>query len=356
MTKCRVAGSGQETGRCPVQLAVSPASLPSVAGGETVNTTCSAEDSEDSEDSCHLSLAARADTDHFLTVTNVASVQLPVSLAVSITLSGCRDQTFTEGAMMVNSINTALLCGEANRRPVKILFQPSAGQPQLEECGETHKMTRRAGQGGVSSWSLPGSVGDKQVVHLTGNTSTTLTINMEMRDIGGNLLIEIAILTLVFSIHKYMKCKDPKSKLMQNCQDLNVRVVDQVYFQGAPNEVREVVGCLTLGHRTVPQYNGTQHRCGPGSRMISLARSGIHREMASERMVVMWPGAGTWHLSLSSHCSMAGQGRASLCSSQALTAVLAVTAGPCLPGCGRHGRCERQLTPGLAVLASCRSG
>ena len=212
VTKCRVAGSGQETGRCPVQLAVSPASLPSVTGEETVNTSCSAEaeHSEHSEHSCHLSLAARADTDHFLTVTNMA--QLPVSLAVSITLSGCRDQTFTEGAMMVNSINTALLCGETNRRPVKILFQPSAGQPQLGECGETHKMTRRAGQGGVSSWSLPGSVGDKQVVHLTGNTSTTLTINMDTRDIGGNLLIEIAILTLVFFfyINIYMYCPSPK--------------------------------------------------------------------------------------------------------------------------------------------------
>ena len=90
-----------------------------------MNTTCSTE-------ACHLSLAARADTTHYLTITNVASLQLPVSLeyyfrsqyycfrfqvslAVSITLTGCRDQSFTEGAMMVNSINTALLCGETNR-------------------------------------------------------------------------------------------------------------------------------------------------------------------------------------------------------------------------------------------------
>ena len=201
ISKCRMVGSGQQTGRCPVQLAVSPASMPSVAGEETVNITCGALES----DSCHLSLAARADTDHFMTITNVASIQLPVSLAVSVTLSGCRDQSFSEGAMMVNSINTALVCGEANRRPVKILFQPSAGQPQLEDCGDTHKLTRRAGQDGLSSWSLPGSVGDKQVVHLTGNTSTTLTLDMDTRDIGGNLLIEIAILTLVFNIHTYLK-------------------------------------------------------------------------------------------------------------------------------------------------------
>ena len=38
-----------------------------------MNTTCSTE-------ACHLSLAARADTTHYLTITNVASLQLPVCL------------------------------------------------------------------------------------------------------------------------------------------------------------------------------------------------------------------------------------------------------------------------------------
>ena len=37
VSKCRVAGLGEE-GRCPVELAVSPASMPSLAGEETVNT------------------------------------------------------------------------------------------------------------------------------------------------------------------------------------------------------------------------------------------------------------------------------------------------------------------------------
>ena len=36
-----------------------------------------------------------------------------------------------------------------------------------------------------------------QVVHLSGNTSTTLSLELDDRDIGGNLALDIAILTLV---------------------------------------------------------------------------------------------------------------------------------------------------------------
>merc|ERR1719232_58319 len=165
---------------------------------------------------------------------------------------------------MVNSINTELLCSQNNRRPLKILFQPSSGQPQLDTCGASYKMSRRTGtRGQLTSWSLPGNHGDKQMVHLNGNDSTTLSLDIDHRDIGGNLVIEIAILTL-----------------------------------GAPNEV----------------------------------------------MTVMYPTRGTWHLALTSHCSMAGQGRRSLCSSGSVTAVLMVTSGPCAPGCGRYGKCVHRVT------------
>ena len=70
-----------------------------------------------------------ANTDNFVTVTNVASQ--PVSLAISIHLVGCRDSLYSEGAMLVNSIKTSLVCGEPNKRPLKILFQPSNGQEPL---------------------------------------------------------------------------------------------------------------------------------------------------------------------------------------------------------------------------------
>ena len=213
-----------------------------------------------------------------------------------------------------------LICKLIYRRPLKILFQPSSGQPQVEDCGTSYRMERRTPGSGLSgSWSLPGSTGDRQLVHLTGNSSTTLTLDMEDLDIGGNLAIEIGILTL-----------------------------------GAPNEVREVIGCLTLGHRNVPTYNGSHHVCDARSKIINVARSGIHREMVYEQVVIMYPSVGTWHLSLVSHCSMAGQGRRSLCASQAVTSVISVTAGPCAPGCGKYGRCSQQITAGLTVMSSCK--
>ena len=50
--------------------------------------------------------------------------------------------------MLVNSINTELLCGEAKRRPVKILFHPSSEQDSLEDCGEQIKLVKRTSQSG----------------------------------------------------------------------------------------------------------------------------------------------------------------------------------------------------------------
>ena len=74
---------------------------------------------------------------------------------MSVTVWGCREENYSEGAMMVNSINTGQVsryiytiistylynniyistiapvqvCGKPNtRRPLKILFQPMSGQ------------------------------------------------------------------------------------------------------------------------------------------------------------------------------------------------------------------------------------
>ena len=61
-----------------------------------------------------------------------------------------------------------------------------------------------------------------------------------------------------------------------------------------------------------------------------------------------------WHFTLLSHCSMAGQGRLSLCSTQAVTAVITLRSGLCPEDCGNHGECRRLVTPGLPPLSACR--
>ena len=45
--------------------------------------------------------------------------------------------------MLVNSINTELLCGEPKRRPVKILFHPTSEQESLDDCGDQIQLARR---------------------------------------------------------------------------------------------------------------------------------------------------------------------------------------------------------------------
>ena len=131
-----------------------------------------------------------------MSVVNVDPGHQTLSLAVSIVLSGCRDEGYSEGAMMVNSINTAAICGQQGRRPLKILFQPSSGQPPLSDCGPELIMSRRTMRDNSVSWSLPGSAGDKQVVHLTADAVTTLTLTLDTRDIGHHMMLELAILTL----------------------------------------------------------------------------------------------------------------------------------------------------------------
>ena len=299
-------------GGCPVILAASPLSLPT---SSSPNISCAGLPS----DQCSLALDTMADSESFVRLTNLGSS--PLTLAVSVHLVGCRDEKFSEGAMLVNSIKTEELCGQPNKRPLKILFQPSAGQPLLSDCGRTHRLTRRSEGRLGSSWSLPGSVGDKQVVHLGTNSTDTLSFTIHQADVGGTLNIQLAILTL-----------------------------------GAPNEVRDVVGCLSRGYRDLPRDNGSQYVCGESSRLVSVTRSGIHREMNYERLLVLHPPEGAWHLSLLPHCSMAGQGRLSLCSSQAVTAVVSVRSGQCPAGCSSHGQCRQvvsPVSPGLPLLSAC---
>ena len=113
ITKCKIGGRIYDQ-RCPVEVSASPLSVPVMSTDKNENSVRVSCDQVPA-DQCHLTLATMADTDHYLTITNSNSSPGPVSLAVSIQLSGCRDESFTDGAMMVNSINTELLCSENNR-------------------------------------------------------------------------------------------------------------------------------------------------------------------------------------------------------------------------------------------------
>ena len=42
-------------------------------------------------------------------------------------------------------------------------------------------------------------------------------------------------------------------------------------------------------------------------RLVTVTRSGIHRDPVTETVIVERPGPGTWHLVLQQLCSMAGQ-------------------------------------------------
>ena len=54
-------------------------------------------------------------------------------------------------------------------------------------------------------------------------------------------------------------------------------------------------------------------------RLVTVTRSGIHRDPVTETVIVERPGPGTWHLVLQQLCSMAGQVGSGLHYSQKVT-------------------------------------
>jgi hypothetical protein len=61
--------------------------------------------------------------------------------------AGCKPSPSSVGALLVNSINTSLLCGAPNLRPVKILFHPSTDHDILAGCGDQVQLGRRMDRG-----------------------------------------------------------------------------------------------------------------------------------------------------------------------------------------------------------------
>ena len=181
---CRAA-SGQAG--CPVKLLVRPSALPGPASPNTATTSCRA------GPACFLTLDTVAGVEHFLAVLT----ESPVQVAVSVQLGGCRDPGYTEGAMLVNSIDTERLCGEPGKRPLKILFRPSGGQPRLENCGPLTPLTRRTSHNGLDyDFVLPGESlagGERAGLRLAGPATATLDFSLDQRDAGGSLAVELAV-------------------------------------------------------------------------------------------------------------------------------------------------------------------
>ena len=113
--------------------------------------------------------------------------------------------------MLVNSINTELLCGEPKRRPVKILFHPSSEQDSLGDCGDQIKLVKRTSQSdfdfvisGDLCWNIygfhrtiiiiiTGNTSEREPVILRANGSTVLSFEIDEGDVGGTLAVELAI-------------------------------------------------------------------------------------------------------------------------------------------------------------------
>ena len=128
-------------------------------------------------------------------------------------MPGCHVDGVSEGAMLVNSINTELLCGEPKRRPVKILFHPSSGQDSLDNCGDQVQLSRRNSRtafgfefvktGGDKKRkvvphdfhlnTLSGNTSNREPIVIKPNRSTVLSFYIDERDVGGTLAVELAI-------------------------------------------------------------------------------------------------------------------------------------------------------------------
>ena len=121
-------------------------------------------------------------------------------------LPGCPAEGAAEGAMLLNSINTELLCGKPKRRPVKILFHPSSEQDSLEDCGDQIKLVKRNSQsvfdfqfviegdfGCCNNLIFTGNTSEREPVILRANRSTVLSFDMDKGDVGGTLAVELAI-------------------------------------------------------------------------------------------------------------------------------------------------------------------
>ena len=87
---------------------------------------------------CSLQFDSQENSDHYVTVSVGSNTSdTTVQFAISVDLQGCQLSRASAGALLVNSINTSLLCGEPNLRPIKVLFSSySAEKGSTSQCEE----------------------------------------------------------------------------------------------------------------------------------------------------------------------------------------------------------------------------
>lgn len=331
ISKCRVRGGDQGVASCPIQLLTSTNTIPQqqiitqdITHQYGVRDTLPSVDcSSLPKSECSLKFMTQESSVQYITIT--PTVDTPVEFAISVKLAGCHVGRGAEGAMLVNSINTELLCGEPKRRPVKILFHPTSEQNNLDNCGDQVRLVKRKTQSVFDfQFVLAGNNTKREPLILRSNRSTVLSFSLEEGDVGGTLAVELAIYN---------------------------------NKGGSSSEVREVVGCVSHGYRGIPAANNSsdypEYYC-PRGRKISQTRSHTNREITFDQILIPYPASGRWYLSLSSLCYIAGQGRSSSCSTGDVHILFGIHSSSCIrSSCGRYGHCYQYLSGG-AIFSACK--
>ena len=141
----------------------------------------------------------------------------------------------------MNSINTSLLCGEPNLRPVKVLFQSyTSEEGSIRQCGDVVSvmLARRRDVRAGTQFVRTGNISLTSPLKLTSSRTTVLQFTTDLTDSGGSLAVEVAILR-----------------------------------SGGGAGGVAVSGCLSRGYRSVPHGHKCKHgrlihqtsKPGPGS-------------------------------------------------------------------------------------------
>ena len=325
-------GRADHRARCPLVIRENSRSLPA---GERSGLRSGLDCSDLPLSSCSLQFPAQENSNHYVTVSvspnfSDSSSSTTVQFAISVDLQGCQLSRSSAGALLVNSINTSLLCGEPNLRPVKILFQSySPGEGSSLQCGQTVSLllARRRDSRGGSQFVRTGGAGGAGNVSVTSPLllsplrHTVLQFTTDQSDSGGSLAVEIAL----------------------------VRPADS--SSSSSSSSLSVSACLSRGYRVMPEVNTTSGRveCGEGRLVRQEGRLGS--SPVYEQVLVLYPPPGTWYLSLLLSCPRP----ASHCSAPVL---FSVHTDPCVSGvCGRYGRCQSFLSSTVLYSAcSCTAG